>query len=56
MILDDDDTSDLIGDLATLASTKLDNVVMMIHLLTFDFKLTFFTVVLEVDKKTDDAC
>lgn len=49
--------SKLIWNLTTLTSMELDNVVMMIDLLTFDFKFALFCAVmfLEINKKTDDA-
>lgn len=50
-----DDYRELIGKLATVASMELDDVVMVIYLLTLDFKLAFLAVVLEVDKESDDA-
>lgn len=45
----------LIGDLTVFASMTLNNVAIVIHLLTFDFKLALFAVVFEVDEEGDDA-
>lgn len=53
MILYDD--CKLIGNFAAFTSTKLDNVVVVIHFLAFNFKLAFFVVVFEVDEEADNA-
>lgn len=53
MILDD--YRELFRDFAAFASMKLDDVVMVIDLLTFNLKLTLLGVIFEVDKKGDDA-
>lgn len=53
MILNND--RELIRDFAAIASMKLDNVVMVINLLTFNFKLALFGMILEVNKESDDT-
>lgn len=53
MILDNN--RELIGDLTVFAPMELDNVVMVIHLLTFDFKLALLAVVFEVYEEGNDA-
>jgi hypothetical protein len=48
---------ELIRDLTALTPMQLNYVVMVIHLLAFDFELALLhRVLLEVDEETDDAC
>jgi hypothetical protein len=52
-----DDYRELIRDLTALTPMQFNYVVMVIHLLAFDFKLALLhRVLFEVDEETDDAC